>query len=184
MLGYAKYVLSHISRSQWGALGGLLVVLFGIRWRYRRVWCDNCRPCTSVKTRIQSGMIVFLALLLWSTLLLRTPGTDHQANLIPLWSWYQGFLLGNEEIRWQIYFNILLFMPFGFFLYLSKARPLRHILLRGFLLSLFIEVCQYVFCLGLFEWDDLIHNALGALLGGTWGKVVQNMWSLHRLHKS
>lgn len=32
-------------------------------------------------------------------------------------------------------------------------------------LSMSIEVIQLVFRLGLFEWDDMIHNTLGCVLG-------------------
>lgn len=184
MPGYTKYVLTHTSSVQWFLLGGLLLALIGIRWGYRHVWCDKCKPCTCARIMADCGMLVFLALLLWSTLLLRTPGTDHQANLIPLWSWYQGFLQGNDEIRWQIYFNILLFVPFGCLLYLSKQRSMSKILLLGFLLSLIIELCQLVFKLGLFEWDDLIHNSLGCLLGGFTAQKIERVWDLHRLHKT
>lgn len=134
------------------------------------------------KPKTKVGTLIFLAIIICSTLL-RTPGTFHQVNLVPLWSWYQGLILSNDEIRWQIYFNILLFMPFGFFLYLSKASPLSRITLRGFLLSLSIEVCQYVFYLGLFEWDDMLHNSLGCLMGAACGKFIKTVWKLHRLHK-
>lgn len=35
----------------------------------------------------------------------------------------------------------------------------------GLLLSATIEVTQLIFRLGLFEWDDMIHNTLGCVLG-------------------
>lgn len=35
----------------------------------------------------------------------------------------------------------------------------------GFVISCIIEVCQLVLCRGLFEWDDMVHNALGCLVG-------------------
>ena len=38
-------------------------------------------------------------------------------------------------------------------------------LIVGLLFSTFIECCQWFFWLGSFEFDDLLHNALGAGIG-------------------
>lgn len=129
-------------------------------------------------------MAAYITFILWSTLFLRTPGTEHQANLIPLCCWCESFILHSDEIRWQIYFNVLLFVPFGFCIFFSGLRSLRRVLRTGFLLSLFIEVCQYILCLGLFEWDDMLHNSLGCLLGWGVAKTIERVWNLHRLHKT
>ena len=42
----------------------------------------------------------------------------------------------------------------------------------GFGISAVIEVSQLLFRRGLFEWDDMIHNALGCMIGC----AVVNMW--------
>lgn len=68
--------------------------------------------------------------------------------------------------------NIALFMPLGAVLVvLGKGR--RHWALNalgatvlGFIVSLTIEVTQYVFALGYSDIDDLVCNTLGAALGG------------------
>lgn len=178
MISYAIHVIPQIPMERWFVLILLLLAMLEGSWCY-----GGMRPSTGRKWG-GWGVAAYTALILWSTIFLRTPGTEHQANLVPLWSWHQVFFLGNDEIRWQIYFNILLFVPFGCLLYLSKPRPMSKILLRGFSLSLKIELCQLVFKLGLFEWDDLIHNSLGCLLGGFAAKTVERVWNLHRLHKT
>lgn len=165
MISYAIHVLPQIPAERWLVLLLLSAVMVGVRRGYLCLEKAHLKHSGGRRPGMGYAVTICTAFILWSTLLLRTPGTSHQANLIPLWSWYQGFLQGNDEIRLQIYFNILLFLPFGFFSQLSKARPLGRNILRGFLLSLFIEVCQYIFRLGLFEWDDLIHNTLGCALG-------------------
>ena len=38
-------------------------------------------------------------------------------------------------------------------------------LLFGVLVSAVIETSQLVFMRGLFEWDDMIHNGLGCMIG-------------------
>lgn len=37
--------------------------------------------------------------------------------------------------------------------------------MAGLVVSLLIEVLQLVLCRGLFEWDDMIHNGLGCMIG-------------------
>lgn len=177
MISYAIHVISQISVERWGVLMVLLVASIGGYRCCSHFVKTGIWPSTGRKRGVDYGVVVYTALILWFTIILRIPGTTHQANLLPLWSWYHGFWLGNDEIRWQIYFNILLFVPFGFFLYLSKARALGRNIRRGFLLTLFIEVCQYIFCLGLFEWDDLLHNTLGCALGCLCAAMVQRVWS-------
>ena len=62
--------------------------------------------------------------------------------------------------------NIILFLPFGFLLIAAYPHAgIGKILLLGFVLSLFIEVCQLVFHLGWFEVDDVLHNVLGTYVG-------------------
>lgn len=62
--------------------------------------------------------------------------------------------------------NIVLFIPFGFLIIAAYPHTSTgKILLLGFVLSLFIEVCQLVFHLGWFEVDDILHNVLGTYVG-------------------
>ena len=60
--------------------------------------------------------------------------------------------------------NLIWFMPLGFLLpILTKVRS--RVILWGFLLSLYIEVSQYIFGTGVSEVEDLILNTLGTALG-------------------
>jgi len=61
--------------------------------------------------------------------------------------------------------NIVWFIPLGFYLAFFKEFPLRRVILYGFLLSLFIEVMQFVLGTGVSEVDDLLLNTLGSALG-------------------
>ena len=54
-----------------------------------------------------------------------------------------------------------LVLPFAFYKRLSWWKGL----VIGFLLSAVIETLQFVLCRGLFEFDDMIHNGLGCMLG-------------------
>lgn len=73
--------------------------------------------------------------------------------------------------------NILLFIPFGFFLSAIEGGGKR-VILTGAIVSASIEIIQYIAALGLAEIDDVISNTLGAVIGfGVWRlmrKVVEN----------
>lgn len=175
MKDFILYQLGGITPSEWILFALLCVSVGTIQFR---VACRKGRK-NKASEYLQIYAIIFV---IWVTLLIRTPVSEHQANLIPLWSWYRGLILNDAGIRNQVYANVVLFVPFGFFSYFSKARPLRFFLLRGFLLSLFIEVCQYFLCLGLFEWDDILHNSLGCLMGAACGKIVKSIGNLQQWH--
>ncbi len=62
--------------------------------------------------------------------------------------------------------NIILFIPFGFFLPLlyEKYNNMGKVVLSGFILSIFIELIQ-MFGMGSTDINDLIANTIGTCLG-------------------
>ncbi len=68
--------------------------------------------------------------------------------------------------------NIAWFVPFGYFLDKQLHFSMLKILFLGFLLSLFIEVMQFVLATGYSEVEDLILNTLGAYLGWLLSRVA------------
>ena len=72
--------------------------------------------------------------------------------------------------------NILLFIPFPFVLVIvfNKKQP-AYILLSAFLLSLFIEVMQFIFKSGVADADDVLLNTLGATIGLLLVKMLVRM---------
>lgn len=91
-----------------------------------------------------------------------------EVELTPFWSYA---VLRRADIRWQIWLNILLFVPLGFLLPWSGAvwRRLWRTALAALALSVLTEAAQYILRIGLCETDDVIHNTLGAVIGyGYW----------------
>ena len=83
---------------------------------------------------------------------------DFSINLIP-------FVDMVSDIK-NALLNVLLFIPFGVLFKMTfRKNGLLVGWLIGFLLSMVIESSQLVFHLGLFEWDDMLHNSLGCLIG-------------------
>ena len=95
----------------------------------------------------------YLFLILAVTVLDRRPGPKMTYELIPFWSY------GVKSLRMEILLNIILFIPVG----LLSPRWKTVGLAAGY--SMLIELAQLVSFRGLFEFDDMIHNALGTALG-------------------
>lgn len=115
--------------------------------------------------------IIYTAFVLMLTLFSREGNHQQAAAWIPLWSWVQVLFHGNHDLFFQICLNVLLFVPLGGLLRCcqwvqQQQRPLLTICLAGLVLSAAIETTQLLFHLGLFEWDDMLHNTMGCALGG------------------
>lgn len=67
----------------------------------------------------------------------------------------------------QIFGNIFLFFPLGVFLPMifDFFKKTKMTVLAGFIVSLFIELTQYITGRGLCELDDVVHNTIGAFAG-------------------
>lgn len=124
------------------------------------------------------GVITYALLILMITLFSREGTHQRPPELLPFWSWVEVFRHRNWDLLYQIILNVLLFFPLGALLCCCKwirksTHPLLTILLIGLGFSACIEVSQLIFRLGLFEWDDMIHNSLGCFLGSM---VAWAMW--------
>lgn len=108
--------------------------------------------------RWEGGMLVGYAfLVLVETLLIRraSSGIHFQPELF--WSWRVW-----ETQKRQILTNVVMFIPIGILVgWMWKWRGL--IVAVG--LSVIIEVLQLLTARGLCEFDDVIHNCLGAVIG-------------------
>ena len=109
---------------------------------------------------------------MWYTLLKREPrGAERVLKPELFWAirtWVAGGYNGKEEAI-QYLLNILFFIPCGF-LFTWKDNWKR-VFVTALVLSVFIELSQFIFNLGWCEVDDVISNTLGAMIG--WGAIRQ-----------
>ena len=121
------------------------------------------------------ALLVFLAIVFGSTVFTRTPGI-RQYQLEVFWSWKEilgigkcGRLGSTTEggLLQENFLNILLLFPAGILLPGVFNRKLKwwQGLMVGILVSSSIELSQLLLCRGLFEFDDIIHNSFGCMLG-------------------
>ena len=82
--------------------------------------------------------------------------TQRAINILPF----------NGNTRWEMQFNILLFVPFGF--YLSAAMPKSKIVklfLFTALASVILEIAQYILAVGRSDITDVLLNTVGGGIG-------------------
>ena len=121
------------------------------------------------------------AVILWITVFSRI-GADLRELYLPLNS-YQEIFSGNVRFLMENVENILLFLPIGASLTIVLHLDLRQTALLSLAFSLLIECSQWLFWLGSLEFDDLLHNTLGAMIGAVFilktglGRSLQQMFN-------
>ena len=140
--------------------GFVLLYVFFMHWLNVRFLNRLRQPAALV------SLVVELAAIMAFTLLFREVGTQRSYELQLFWS-YRAWIFGKSiALGMEILNNILLFFPLGFVLTdaLAGCRLWMVILISGAISSL-VELSQLYFKLGLFEFDDIFNNILGAVLG-------------------
>lgn len=109
---------------------------------------------------------LFLAVVFASTVFTRTPSNERKYMLQLFWSWERVFVNHSREMLKENLLNCVLLFPLGVLLPVICHRRISwwKSYLCGFFISAIIETSQLVFYRGLFEWDDMTHNALGCMI--------------------
>lgn len=110
---------------------------------------------------------IYAVYLLYVTLGMRYIGQRQEVNLIP-------FQVSYGEMRFVIE-NVLLFIPFGLLMPLTskKLSKYKWVFVSTLIISVCIEVCQYIFRCGKTEVDDVILNVAGASAGFLFYKIMK-----------
>ena len=119
-------------------------------------------------------MSIYLVSILAGTLLNRTSGQEYGFEWQLFWSYLEAVRERDWRVALQIVCNVVAFVPWGFLFpfVLDYTKRIKGMLIITLGFSLLIEIIQIVFRCGLFEFDDIFHNTLGALIGyGLWKLV-------------
>ena len=167
---YLKYlfsVLSHIPCTHWIVMGIISLFLTV------SIFIRN-KSSASVYGAIDFGATVFISLIIFEmTVVTRYTGImPHGYGFDFVTGFYRLFHGGEQGWR-EIITNIVVFVPFGFFLtgFMSSMRRLGiwsqigYVALAAFVFSLCIESLQLILNVGFFELTDLLMNTLGAIIG-------------------
>ncbi len=179
---YLRALLPDMPLWHWFVMGGISVILvLGLIWRQR----------LSAYRATVLGMAVFVGLYLLNALVLFRIGShcvEHPG--LKLGVEIQRFFGGNEEGLMLMLFNLLAFIPFGFFFseYLvtskfSMGHCLGYVALTSFGLSLCIESLQLLLRVGIFELTDLVLNTGGAVFGAAMSLGVHKILRVYQNRK-
>ena len=122
-------------------------------------------PQKAFRFSMRMILLEYLLLLFSSTLIFRESELVPKCNYSLFWS-YEAIIQGNHGLVIDNTMNILAFIPVGFFLCGSVAGiKWKTIALLGCCCSLLIEFIQLQTARGFSEFDDVIHNTLGCMIG-------------------
>lgn len=144
----------------------VLAILF-ITYLWRK---KSNKPQSSIQTKkivIGSLLIAYLFVVVGLTSLSRGEMYRGSINL-NLFSGYIDAWHTFSVMAFQlIIFNIIMFVPLGILLPLFSARfqKFKWVLVASFLVTILIELFQLTTGRGIFELDDIFHNAIGGVLG-------------------
>ena len=125
-------------------------------------------------------LAVYILANLYETILFRTVQPDYPIKWQLLWSYRESLTfpnglkslfngsveIANPELLEEIILNVLLYIPLGYLLPFTfeKLQP-RQVVLIALACSTLTEITQLVFRIGWFEFDDMLNNTMGALIG-------------------
>ena len=111
-------------------------------------------------------LTVFLGIVFGSTIFTRI-STVRQYELLPFWSWLTVIRYHDWGLLKENLLNCILLLPAGALLPLIADHKVKwsRALAFGIFVSAVIETSQLILKRGLFEWDDMIHNGLGCMIG-------------------
>lgn len=113
----------------------------------------------------QIFFVLYLIIVFAATVFTRKSGI-RRVEFRFLWSYIEIFT-GNIYILKEVILNIVMLMPLGGILPLTTDESVRwyHGLFLGGIISSIIEILQFILCRGLFEFDDILHNGVGCMIG-------------------
>ncbi len=153
-------ILSNTLKEIWPMMTIFLVVIVSIRFTYVRV---NREKFVFYKEFLNLVFVVY-ALLLFHLLTNTELNTTSGFNLVPFTEILR-YKVGTHGFRMNVIGNILIFVPFGYFVSsYVKATKISHILVISAITSATVEFVQR-FIGRSFDIDDILLNVVGAIIG-------------------
>lgn len=124
------------------------------------------------------SLAVYITAIIHYTILWRTVTDTMTYELSLFWSYRFTWNESSLQMWKEIVYNILLFVPMGilFPIMFLNCRKVWRMILTAAGVSVLIESIQLIFHIGLFEFDDMLHNTLGAVMGYLVYKVLDEIW--------
>lgn len=135
-------------------------------------------PVSNASNRVTTVLsVVYLALLYWILLLKLSFQLPYRAsrsvNLLPF---SEPLMLNGKPDVGEMILNVVVFVPAGIYAgILFQQWRLKRKLFIIFLLSLLVEVLQFILVIGSFDSTDLLTNTAGGLIGLATMKGLQKV---------
>lgn len=131
----------------------------------REAYCEVMMRRKRLSCLGLSALIGYIAFIFCSTVFFREMQKKCKFDLHPFWS-YKAILNGRDDLVAENIMNVVLFVPVGLLLGVAFTEiRWKTVLLIGLCLSLGIETLQFVYSKGFTEFDDVMHNTLGCVIG-------------------
>lgn len=118
-------------------------------------------------------LVEYVFVVISSTVIFRDHYSIARWELMPFWT-YKAVIDHVPGVKiWDIVLNVVMFMPLGFLVKMLYPRiGVGMILLIAIACSLSIEVLQNIYSKGISQFDDIMHNSIGAILGWLIAKCI------------
>lgn len=143
----------------------ILIILLGYYIIYRKL-LHGKKQLNTKKTVLFLVSVFYLTIVLGAVFSNRNISNDY--GIKQLFSSYKSAWYNCSMQEWRnIILNIFLFVPLGILtpLWSKKLNKLYFVFLIGAIISILIECTQYIFKIGVFEFDDILNNSIGVILG-------------------
>ena len=142
-------------------------------WFIKRKSVSYAKKCFASAKAKKTAFAVYLFLIFTITFVVRETmilrHSDNRGVVLVPFKQISSLICRQNHLFWfvQIIFNIILFIPFGFFLpFLNRNfQRIQNTVFTGVIFSIFIEIMQYITRRGLTDIDDVINNTIGAVVG-------------------
>ena len=121
-----------------------------------------------------------MIMIIYVTLGNRYQVSDTKFKLELFWSYKEIIYNNNKFMLWQVAWNIIAFLPIGNALYylVRPKKKLLKVVLICVAFSSCIELIQLFGRFGLFEFDDIFDNTIGAFLGAVFAELLYKIMRL------
>ena len=110
-------------------------------------------------------MLEYVVVIFGATVFCRIPYAERKIYLLPLWS-YRAIYNGQAALLMENAMNVVLFIPIGVLLGVAfRNINCAKVVLVSSCISVLIETMQFALKRGLAEFDDVMHNVLGSMIG-------------------
>ena len=147
------------------ALVGIAVIMIAGYIIYRKILKGKKKISIG---KLVWGVVFVCYLLMLGSVTLLSRGNSYNGGRYPLFYSYRDAWYSFSAQGWRnLILNIWMFVPLGFLLPMGirKMRRFWKTALCGFVVTVVIEILQYLTQRGMFEWDDVLNNTVGAMIG-------------------